>query len=104
MEVLSEGRLEILVGVFKAGKVGLAEVTSCEVGLGEVASCEVGLGEVTSHDVGMGEVTSALGEIAGDEVECILASNEVFTGDCGCQMNDTGRCLGDLTGEGYCGK
>ncbi len=92
MGVLSEGRLETRVGVFKAGKVGLAEVTSGEVGLGEV----------TSHEVGMGEVTSD--EVAGDEAEYILASDEVFTRGCGCQMNDTGRCLGDLTAEGYCGK
>lgn len=96
MGVLSEGRLEILVGVFKAGKVGLAEVTSGEVGLGEVTSHEVGMGEVTSDEV-------ALDGIAGDEAECILAS-DVFARGCGCQMNDTGRCLGDLTGEGYCGK
>lgn len=97
MGVLSEGRLETRVGVFKAGNVGLAELTSGEVVLGEVTSHEVGMGDVTLDEV-------ALDEIAGDEAECILASDEVFSRDCGCQMNDTGRCLGDLTGEGYCGK
>lgn len=38
---LSEGRLETRVGVFKAGKVGLTEVTLGEVSLGEVTSREV---------------------------------------------------------------
>lgn len=97
MGVLSEGRLETRVGVFKAGKVGLAGVTWGEVSLGEVTSHEVGMGEVTSDEV-------AGDEIAGDEAECILAADEVFTRGCGCQMNDTGRCLGDLMAEGYCGK
>lgn len=82
--VLSEGRLESRIGVFKTGKVGLAEVTLGERGLGEVTSREMGMGEVTS-----GEVASD--EIAGGEAECILAFDEVFTRDCGCQMNDTGR-------------
>lgn len=42
----------------------------------------------------MGDVTSgevALDEIDDGEAECILASDQVFTRGCGCQMNDTGR-------------
>lgn len=84
--VLSEGRLETRVGVFKAGKVGLAEVISGEVGLGEVTST-------------LDEVTSASDEIAGDESECILASDDVFIRGCGCRMNDSERCLGRLDGR-----
>lgn len=67
-----------------------------EEGLGEVTLGEVTSGGVTSGEVGLGEVTSgeaALGAVAVGEAECILASNEVFTRDCGCQMNDTGRRL-----------
>lgn len=83
---MSEGRLESRVGVFKAGKAGLVKVTLGDESLGEVTSGEVGLGEVTSGE-------AALGEVAVGEAEGILASDEVFTRDCGCQMNDTGRRL-----------
>ena len=64
---------------------------------------EEALGEETSGEVGLGEVTSgeaALGEVAVGEAECILASDEVSTRDCGCQMNDTGRRDGAIATAG----
>lgn len=72
--VLSEGRLETRVGVFKAGKASLVEVTLTEGSLLEVTSGEAGLGELTSGEVALGEVTVG-------EAKCILASDEVFTRD-----------------------